>query len=349
MPGKRNRKVNPLYPPGTWIPAKVPRFRRFRFLNLAPEIRNRIYDFLLGDYRVLVRGHPAEIEEPMWCDSRDPRRRKPRYHLCCWFEVGVVDDLEVLRCAHSFVPIEMLLVNRTIHDEIIPVLYSRMTFCFEVMKPLNCFLAHASSRGIANIRKIEIVHAQYGEPLWLDDREFKKRHDAKWLKLCRRIGKEMVSLQQLRLDFRICDWPTRLAMNAGWVKPLLEMKGMGLDRVDVVLRCGGIEEDRLENFAKKLELEMMNDEGKRNRKIEDRKRQAQELEKYRIKKAAESNKPKEPPMKILSIIIAPDSAESSPKKPAPAITRNAKSLEKQGFTRLPVASPTQWDNYTVLS
>ena len=323
---------------------KVPRLRKFEFMNLPAEIRNRIYDFLFDEFRVLVRGRACDNKskkKPMWFDAQQTQLRKPGYRLECGFESSIINQ-DLMRCARSLVPTEMLQVSRGIYPEVIPLLYSRMKLRFESMKTLSYFLTHAQPMGIASVRKIEIVHAQYGEPLMLADREWKKRHNAKWLKLCELIGEEMKSLQELRIDFRICDWPTTLAMTAKWVQPLLKIRRAQLDRADIILRCSGIRSERLASFAKKLELEMMNDRGKRTRKAEERQLQIAELKKFEEKKAAEEEdkRKKALPMRILSVQMPTGIQTSSPNKPLP--TKNPKLLT--GYAKVPYREPIQWDD-----
>ena len=271
--------------------------RKFKFLQLPGEIRNKIYDHLFGHYRVRIRGnHPEkEMKESLdvWKrakrkskDAAIPKPLKPRYRLRCDFEKGL-RSYTSRPCRRSLVATELLGVCRTVHDEAIPYLYSRMFNHFESTKCLARFLNGASPQGLAYIRKLEILHIGYGEPQLSNARPYKRAHDAKWLGACEAISEKMTRLQYLRMDIQICDWPTQLNMTASWVRPLMSMKGEnGLNQVHIFLRCNGFKDDLLAAFATRLELEMMSPEARRLRKIQLEQGAIRRLQKFVIKPPA---------------------------------------------------------------
>ena len=100
------------------------------------------------------------------------------------------------------------------------------------------------------IRKLELRHSTYGEPRLTEDRKWKHQHDKKWMNTCKRIAENMTSLDHLKLELRICDWPTQLNLAAAWAKPLLVLKGStGIHHVEVTLIHDAFNEQRLQATA----------------------------------------------------------------------------------------------------
>lgn len=261
-----------LYPPGWVIPSAADRLRMqlrpFHFLRLPGEIRNRVYHFLFDEYRVLVRGnHPqkelqqARKNEP----SGGSKAPQQRYRLWCSFETHIMAQ-NPPSYSHSLVPLEVLQTCRTMYHEATPFLYARMALRFESTKVLAKFLDRTPPQALACITRIELIHSTYGEPEDCDHRRWKQQHNAKWLRLCTTIGKKMTDLKEIKVDLWLCDWPTQLEVGAKWTRPLLAMKGTGLEDVKIFLRSKSFSEERLQSFATKLEMEMMSEQGIQKRK-----------------------------------------------------------------------------------
>ena len=83
------------------------------------------------------------------------------------------------------------------------------------------------------------------------------------MKTCKRISEEMEGLEHLKIELRICDWPTQLNLAAAWAKPLLELKGSkGIDHVEVTLLHDAFNEQRLHATADVVARAMMSEEGR---------------------------------------------------------------------------------------
>lgn len=108
---------------------------------------------------------------------------------------------------------DLLRVCRQVRDEAVTFLYSNTTFRLESVFATNKFLNVVPAVGAIN--KLELRHSTYGEPRLTEDRKWKQLHDKKWTNTCRRIAKEMIALQDLKIDLRICDWPTQLNLDEG--------------------------------------------------------------------------------------------------------------------------------------
>jgi len=240
--------------------------RNIGFLYLPGELRNIIYDILFNEAQLLIKGnHPGK-------DLRHAieLRRKPfnpRYRL----RSGLLSLPPKTRQAgqRSWMPLELLRVCRKVYNETIPLLYMNVELLICSMVTFDKFLDIAPPYGVKNIKKLGLVHSTYGEPLLLDKREWKIRHNIKWMKLCRRITEDMIGLESVKIVLCIHDWPTRLDTRAAWAKPLLVLKGTGLDRVDVILHHCRFSDQQLAAAARKLELEMMNAGGRERKQLED--------------------------------------------------------------------------------
>jgi hypothetical protein len=205
------------------------------FVDLPAEIRNKIYDLLFAGYVLLYRSHPVRerLENP---------QVKPRLYLACrrlysW-PAGT----------HFYIAPGLLRVCRQVHEEAVAFLYGNTIFRFESVFTVNKFLNIVPAANA--IRKLELRHSTYGEPQLTEDRKWKHRHDKKWMDTCRRIAENMTSLEHLKIELRICDWPTQLNLAASWAKPLLVLKGStGIHHVEVTLIHDAFNEQRLQAAA----------------------------------------------------------------------------------------------------
>jgi hypothetical protein len=209
--------------------------RSFSFLDLPAEIRNKIYDLLFAGHVLIYRSHPVRerLENP---------QAITRLHLACH---------RIYSCSvgtHFYIAPDLLRVCRQVHEEATFFLYENTTFCLESVFTVNKFLNIVPAADA--IRKLELRHSTYGEPRLTEDRIWKHQHDKKWMNTCRRIAENMTSLEDLKLELRICDWPTELNLAAAWAKPLLVLKGnTGIHHVEVTLIHGAFKKSRLRAAA----------------------------------------------------------------------------------------------------
>jgi hypothetical protein len=211
------------------------RFKTLSFLDLPAEIRNKIYDLLFAGYVLIYRSHPVRerLENP---------QAIARLHLACrriysW-SAGT----------HFYIAPDLLRVCHQVHEEATVFLYENTTFRLESVFTVNKFLNIVPAADV--IRKLELRHSTYGEPRLTEDRKWKHQHDKKWMNTCRRIAENMTSLEHLKLELRICDWPTQLNLAAAWAKPLLVLKGIiGIHHVEVTLIHDAFNKQRLQAAA----------------------------------------------------------------------------------------------------
>jgi hypothetical protein len=162
---------------------------------------------------------------------------------------------------HFYVRPSLLRVCRQVREEAVTFLYANTTFRLDSIVTVHKFLNVVPAAGA--IKKLELRHATYGEPRLTEDRKWKYRHDKAWMKTCRRIAGEMTALEHLKLELRICDWPTQLNLAAAWAKPLLELKGSkGIEYVEVTLMHDAFSEQRLQATSRVVARAMMSREGR---------------------------------------------------------------------------------------
>jgi hypothetical protein len=227
--------------------------RSFSFLDLPGEIRNKVYDLIFEGHVLISRSYP--IRERLEDPDVKTRLRLAWRPIYSW-PAGT----------HFYIRPDLLRVCRQVHNEAVTFLYANTTFRLESVLTLNKFLNVVPAVGA--IKKLELRHSTYGEPRLMEDRKWKQRHDKKWMKTCRRIAEVMTAVEHLKLELRICDWPTQLNLAAAWAKPLLELKGSkGIDKVEVTLIHDAFNEQRLQATANVVARAMMGEEGRTRHEV----------------------------------------------------------------------------------
>ncbi|EXJ79346.1 hypothetical protein A1O3_08848 [Capronia epimyces CBS 606.96] len=223
----------------------------FPFLDLPGEIRNKIYDLVVPQTRVVLSGsHPQKELERLKSKIPTKKHKRPRYRIVGEFTGDVA-------------PISLLLTCRQMNQEAVQFVYGRTTFCFDRIVVINKFLSIIPGPAAKSIGSIEMTHKGYAEPQWMEDRVWKLRHDDKWSMTLERIKQKMTGLERLSLDLTFFDWPCRLETNESWASPLLNLAGDGLDRVNIKLMHDRFHPNKIEGIAKELETKMMSPEGKK--------------------------------------------------------------------------------------
>ena len=232
----------------------------FRFRDLPPELRNRIYDLVIPRSHVLVTGnHPQKDLQKLRKQYMAP---KPiRFRLSG--RIVSIDDEEGD-------PLGLMRTCRSIHDEVVTLFYSKTTPCFPNISTVHKFLSHAPAAGLENLRSIRLNVESYGEPILTRHRKWKDKKDRRWTLTCSRIVAALPNLQSLELDLTLGTWPTTLGINEDWVRPLVILKGNeGLQLVRLTLRHHRFNQTRLGMAARKLENVMMTEQAQEERDIQE--------------------------------------------------------------------------------
>ncbi|KIW26446.1 uncharacterized protein PV07_09540 [Cladophialophora immunda] len=271
--------------------AKAPRSapsrssKPFSFFKLPGEIRNRIYDLIIPEARVIISANHPQKELQLMKQREPFKKHKPSPHrLLGQFTSNATE-------------IGLLLSCRQMNREVVKFIYSRTTFCFDRIVVLRSFLKTIPAEAHASIQALEITHVGYAEPNWLADRRWKLRHDAKWAMVLRQIRHQVTALRHLTLDVTFFDWPCRLDVSEKWARPFLELAGDGLQRVDITLTHERFHPFKVAATAKELENKMVSAEARKTRRRDEKLKM--EMERKRLeeskRKATKALKIKLPP------------------------------------------------------
>ncbi|OAL34406.1 hypothetical protein AYO20_06249 [Fonsecaea nubica] len=297
-------------------PEPSPSSKPFPFFKLPGEIRNRIYDLVIPEARVIISAnHPQKELQLM--KRREPlkKHKPPPHRLLGQFTSNPTESGLLLSC-------------RQMNREAVKFIYSRTTFCFDRVVVLRSFLKTIPEQARASIQALEITHVGYAEPTWLADRRWKLRHDAKWAMVLRQIQEQVTSLRHLTLDVTFFDWPCRLDFSENWARPFLDLAGNGLHRVDFTLAHERFHPVKVAATAKELENNMMSVEGRKTRR-RDEKRRA-EMEKKRLEES------KRKATKALKIRLPLGNETSNVNIPPKKVVKS-KGLEQYAVAQPPVA------------
>ncbi|EXJ59385.1 uncharacterized protein A1O5_12266 [Cladophialophora psammophila CBS 110553] len=291
-------------------PSRPP--KPFAFFKLPGEIRNRIYDLIIPEARVIISAnHPQKELQLM--KQREPfkKHKLPPHRLLGQFTGKATG-------------VSLLLSCRQMNQEAVPFIYARTTFCFDRIVVVRNFLKTIPEHARTSIRALEITHVGYAEPRWLADRQWKLRHDARWAALLRQIKHQVTALQKLTLDVTFFDWPCRLDVTESWARPFRELAGDGLDRVDFTLEHERFHPVKVAATAKELENMMMSAEGTKQKRREER------------LKAEMASKRKATKIKALTIKLPLGDQTPSWNMPVKKVVKT-KGLEQYAVAELPVA------------
>ena len=250
---------------------------RITLMDLAPELRNEIYAYLIPQSRVLIQTSQPNIEharmkaqiERLWIDppGRIVRPRKRLYHTL---------DNDQIRKGLSLTQ-SLMLVNKQIRTDIEMFLYARTTFCYSSHNVLSKFLEQASQVGIRAIEKVEIYQHGYGNPECTAFQTYTDKYYRKWQKTCASIGEKLMSLRSIKLDAVIFTWPFQFAaiQDSDWWKScqlMVPHEKLPLAQVLVKHRMVAENKSLLEHVSRQLENTLMNEAGQksRNQGAEDR-------------------------------------------------------------------------------
>ncbi|KAF2810417.1 uncharacterized protein BDZ99DRAFT_462992 [Mytilinidion resinicola] len=118
----------------------------------------------------------------------------------------------------------LLLVNKQIHTEIIPLFYAATTIRTASPTRLSNFFTNTPPGAAAWVRKLELTYTTYGNAHRADLAHFRAKHVARWTELCRQAAKLMLGLESLRVWVHVTASPLHLDLRQDWVAPLLQFR-----------------------------------------------------------------------------------------------------------------------------
>lgn len=215
------------------------------FLHLPAEIRIVTYNLVIPeDLFCEIRWKQKSTSKS---DKHNKRVARQRFRLCSSFET-MEDGFPIAIPAMA-----LLCACRQVNEDIIPILYGKLTFGFESSKLINSFLNCAPYQGKECLAKLSIFHQTYGEPGRMEDRKWKLKSDENWLRTCWRVREELKHVQVLEIVCILNEWPIQLALGAAWTQPFMTLRSLRLNQVTITLgdRCSS--KERLSQMAKELE------------------------------------------------------------------------------------------------
>lgn len=258
--------------------------KKFGFFDLPGEIRNKIYDYVFDNRRVFIRkAHGQKIaktEESVAnkngpslqprsdsAKGKDIRTCKP---YCGLYSDSIINGRRVRHDdKRAHINIDILFTCRKAYQESMCLFYANTTFYFSSFKPIRRFLNHCRSEALAAIKNLEFYHVIYGEPALTVDREWKLRSDDRWMEICTSMSQKLTGLRRLRIDLRICDWPTQLNLEAAWAQPILELGERRFTEVKALLIHPCFKDNQLVAAARVLEEAMMCEDSVERRREEE--------------------------------------------------------------------------------
>ena len=212
-----------------------------------------------------------------------PKRRK-RGRLCHQISSHQPPPATGVVSKYYSIPLAFLVSNRQVYEEALPIMYKNSYFHFSTSHAIIKFLSATPPRALQAVQALELVHETAGEPALMSQRRFKTEYDQKWAATCRRIRKQICNLRMLRIHLQIRDWPSQLRLGESWAKPILSLRGKGLERADALLSHRAFDQKQLAEAARNLELAMMTPEGASAKEASDKRAQQKPTAKAAVEK-----------------------------------------------------------------
>lgn len=106
-------------------------------MNLTPEIRNRIYSYVVAPMQILIT-----------TDSIDPQSSDPSQYILCHRRT-TTDAENGLKAS-----IALVLTSRQLNLEVRNMIYARTTFCFEYSFQFGLFLQRSPKEALACVKRL---------------------------------------------------------------------------------------------------------------------------------------------------------------------------------------------------
>jgi hypothetical protein len=234
--------------------------------NLEPKPRKQTPVLLQEQARSVGPQKHSKPQQGRRNEGRDRYKPSKMYH-----DVLSLAHLEGGNSTGYRIPFSFMLTCCQIHNEALCVMYAKIGFRFTSTKTIERFLSTTPLRALQVIRGLDINHATQAEPELTKHRRQKLASDKKWSTMCKQMCDKMTDLKTLRLTLAINDWPIQLSLREEWAQPLLCLRQNGLDRVDATIVHSAFSDARLNEAARNLEFAMMNDKGRMDRTLREKK------------------------------------------------------------------------------
>ncbi|KAF1971456.1 hypothetical protein BU23DRAFT_536618 [Bimuria novae-zelandiae CBS 107.79] len=210
--------------------------KRPGFLGLAGELRNRVYRYYFEPgFKCEFAGKEAQLgTKPrknvfkMYRNGGIPRNDCNGQKE----ETAAIPTVRFARVLGSYTRPAGLtthwstsltalpFVCKTIYHETIPLLYATTAFSFDAPARIQAFLTVPKPLYLANVTRLELHYATYGDPIATEHIPFKHKHLTAWNRACKTAAKTLVNLHHLVVCVHVSESRVRLSPYEPWITPL---------------------------------------------------------------------------------------------------------------------------------
>ena len=194
---------------------------KYTFLDLPPEIRNKIYNFVFGERVVLI--------------SHGKKGKDVGYLHNIFIKKPFLPQKEHYESHHDKTGIDLVFTCKAIYGEALPLFYSKMAFGFNCVKTIRRFLYRTPSEALAAVTQIGVHQGGYSEPAYVSNILWKKKFDRAWIMIYHDINLLMPNLRYFALSLQVLDWPIKLRLDELWAGTILQLGSYRFCRVRVTI------------------------------------------------------------------------------------------------------------------
>jgi hypothetical protein len=241
--------------------------KRAAFLDLPGELRNQIYyycfhpgyDLALATHTTQLRPKPIKSiklcvtstlgrtdrifrthcdQETAGAERHDRFGRGDKAHKRSIIQPRLMEKYFRIRGTNtnwktSF--IGLLLVNKQIYAETLPLLYTATSIITASPSRLSNFFTHIPPHAASWVRRLELTYFTYGNSNQAGLAHFRGKNIDRWTALCRQASKLLVGLKELRVWVHVTAAPLHLDLRQDWVAPLLQFRRLTVPKTSSTL------------------------------------------------------------------------------------------------------------------
>ncbi|KAF1920204.1 hypothetical protein BDU57DRAFT_591415 [Ampelomyces quisqualis] len=211
------------------------------FLSLPPELRNMIYQYYFeADFRceIAAKGCDFRVKKTktvkLWAGAFQPGTRtlqyipKPEESAPITIRIsrplGRYTTVQGLQTHWSSSLFALHIVCRQIYAETVALIYNKTVFVFNAPQRIINFHNVISRPKLEYITSLQLHYSNYGCPGLANDRIWREKHNASWIRACGTASRKMVNLQHLKIWMQVHDVPLRFNLRVLWLLPLLQFR-----------------------------------------------------------------------------------------------------------------------------
>jgi hypothetical protein len=115
---------------------------------------------------------------------------------------------------------ELHLASKQVHAEVLPLLYSTVTFCAYTTHILRQLVRDVPSCSLKFVGTLHLAHQTYGPPRDANHEILRLKHQRSWERTCIATAQALPNLNTLYVILDVCDAPPRFTLYERWVLAL---------------------------------------------------------------------------------------------------------------------------------